>query len=335
MRTTADQLYPDIWQQVFEYFNVIELFTSLLHVTSAADEVLSDRSRHFCFRGLVVDAYVRTFPQELTLSQVIPLELHQERSLKIIEQCSELRSLKLIGQPKWIICLIKKIAYVHVKLEQLILVVPGIGSLHNLLASIASLLTLRRLAIYANELEERVKPGALSLSQTKIENFTLHSCSSFSWNEFSYMLPGLSNIRLLDITLFHDNISSFCWFTFPKLRCVRLILLEVPFEWIIRLVKTIPSLVKLKLTGLVNAEGFVNNHRWLELFELCTSLTVIQVNVSLEKDASYFCSDTIQMALREINLSLICAENACEYYLSEINQHRWWSLSGTIIRQHE
>ena len=41
MRTTIDQLYPDIWQQIFEYFNAIELFFSLMHITKEADEVYS------------------------------------------------------------------------------------------------------------------------------------------------------------------------------------------------------------------------------------------------------------------------------------------------------
>ncbi|CAF1627150.1 unnamed protein product [Rotaria magnacalcarata] len=116
------------------------------------------------------------------------------------------------------------------KLEQLALTVPGIGSLYDLLAAIVPLLSLRRLAIYANGSEEKVKAGALSLAQTKIEQFILHSCSSISWNKLSYILSGLSNIRFLDITMFHHNMNSFWWFTFPKLCYMCLILVEVSFE---------------------------------------------------------------------------------------------------------
>jgi hypothetical protein len=335
VRTTVDQLYPDIWQQVFEYFNAVELFNSLVHVTIAADEVLFNRNHHFRLRGLVVDVSLQTLPEKLPLNQVVSLELHEENCLDIIEQCSEVRSLKLIGQPEWVICLLRKVSYVNMKLEQLVLVVPGIGSLYDLLTSITSLFSLRRLAIYANQLEEKIKPGALSVAQTKIEHFSLHSCSSISWNELSYMLPALSNIHFLDITLFHDNKDSFSWFTFPKLRYICLILIEVPFEWIIQLVKTMPSLIKLKLNGLIDAEGFVINYKWLDLFESCPTLDIVTVNLSLEQNTNFFPIDMIQTSLREVNLNLICMNDDCEHYSDERNQHRWWILSGIITKQHE
>ncbi|CAM4761621.1 unnamed protein product [Rotaria magnacalcarata] len=333
MKTTVDQLYPDIWQQVFEYLNAIELFVSFMHVTRAADEVLFNRNHHFRLRGFVVDAYVETLPEKLSPDQVISLELHQGSCLNIIEQCLALRSLKLIGRPEWIICLLRKFSNVNMKVEQLVFTVPGIGSLHDLLASIASLFSLRRLAIYANESEEKVKAGALSLTQTNVEQFILHSCSSISWNELSCMLPGLSNIRFLDITLFRYNMNSFWWFTFPKLRYICLILVELPFEWIIQLAKTMPSLIKLKLKGLVGGEGFIINHKWLNLFESCSSLAIVQVNLSLERDTNYFCINMIQAALREINLNLRCIEDDYDYYFTGESQQRWWNLSGMIMKQ--
>ena len=335
MRTTVDHLYLDIWQHIFEYNNAIELFNTLAHVTIAADEILFNRNHHFRLRGLLVDVNVQTLPEKLPLSQVVSLELHEENCLNIIEQCSEVRSLKLIGQSEWVICLLGKVSYVNMKLEQLVLVVPGIGSLYDLLRSIISLFSLRRLAIYANQTEEKIRTRALFVAQTKIEHFSLHSCSSMSWNELSYMLPALSNIRFLDITLFHDNKNSLCWFTFPKLSYICLTLLEVPFEWVIHLVKTMPSLVKLKLNGLINVEGFVINHRWLNLFQSCPSLNTVTVNLSLEQDTNFFCIDMIQPPLREINLSLICIDDDCDYYSDRRNQHCWWNLSGIIAKQHE
>jgi hypothetical protein len=334
MRTTIDQLYPDIWQQVFEYFNAIELFFSLIHVTKAADDVIFNSNHHLRLRKLVIDAYIETLPEKLSLSQVISLELHQESYLDIIEQCLEVRSLKLIGQPEWIIWLLRRVSYVNMKLEQLVLDIPGIGSLYDLLASITSLFSLRRLAIYANQSEEKIKRYALSVAPTKIEYFSLHSCSSVSWNELSYIFPALSNIRALDITLFYDNKNSFFWFTFPKLRYICLRLLEVPFEWIVQLVKSMPSLVKLKLNGLINAEGFIFNYRWVNLFESCSSLETVIVNVSLERDTNYFCFEMIQTALRKMNLNLICIDDDYDYYSDGRNQHRWWTLSGIITRQH-
>lgn len=334
MKTTLDQLYPDIWQQVFEYFNANELFVTLMHVTRATDEVLFNRNHHFRLRGLVVDANIEAVLEKLSLDQVISLELHQDSRLNIIEHCPELRSLKLIGRTEWVISLLRQISYADMKLEQLIVIVPGIGSLYDLLTSATSLFSLRRLAIHANELEEKVAAEALPLTQTTIEQFILHSCSSISWDELSYMLAGLSNVCFLDITLLHDNMDSICWFNFPKIRYICLRLVEASFESIIQIVKTMPSLVKLKLKGLVGGEGFIIDHKWLSLFESCSSLAIVQVNVSVEKDTHYFCSDMIEEALREINLNLRCIDDDYEYYSDKRNEHRWWNLSGIITKQY-
>jgi hypothetical protein len=200
--------------------------------------------------------------------------------------------------------------------------VPGIGSSYGLLESVAFLFSLHRLSIHANESEEIIKTRILSVRPTKIEHFTLHACSFMSCNELAHMIPALFNICFLDLTLFHNNKDSFCWFTFPKLRYIRLTLLEVPFEWIIQIVKTMPSLIEVKLNGLIDAEGFAINNRWFELFELCFSLTTVIVNLSLEKDANYFCIDTIQTSLREVNLSLTCIEDDYDYYSHGRNQQR-------------
>jgi hypothetical protein len=332
MKTTLEELCPDIWHQIFEYFDPIELFYSLVHVTIAADEVLFDKNHHVRFRRLVVDVYVKILPEKLPLNQIISLELHQESCLDIIEQCSEVRSLKLTGQSSWVISLLRKISYSNMKLEQLVLVVSGIGSLYDLLECVASLFSLHRLSIHANESDEKIKTRNLSVRSTKIEQFSLHACSSMSWNELAHMVPVLFNICFLDLTLFHNNKDPFCWFTFPKLRYIRLTLLEVPFEWIIQIVKTMPSLIKLKLNGLIDAEGFAINNRWFELFESCFSLSTVIVNLSLEKDANYFCIDTIQTSLREVNLSLTRIEDDYDYYSDGRNQQRWWTLSGIIIK---
>lgn len=336
MRTTIEQLYPDIWHQIFEYFNPIELFHGLVHLTDAADEVLFNRNQRFCLRRLVIDANVGTLPRQLPLRRIISLELHQKSRFDVFGQCLEVRSLKLVGQAEWIIHRLRKVSYINMKLEQLILVVPGIGSLYDLLASVALVFSLRRLEIYADQSEERIKTGALSVTPTKIETLTLHSCSSVSWNDLSHIAPVLSNIRFLDITLFHNNKDSLCWFTFPKLRYTNLTLFEVPFEWIIQLVKALSSLVKLKLNGLINCEGYVINHKWLNLFDSCSSLESVTVNVSLERDTSFFDVDMVRAILGEINLNLICIDDDCDYYYSDKrNQHRWWNLSGIIAKQHE
>ena len=94
-----------------------------------------------------------------------------------------------------------------------------------------------------------------------------------------------------------------------------------------------PSLVKLKLNGLVNVDGFVINNKLLNLFEFCSSLAKVVVNVSLEQDTHFYYNELIQEALREINLDIRSMDDDCEHYLNEINQHRWWNLSGIIVKQ--
>lgn len=334
MKTTINQLYPDIWLQVFQYFNANELFFSLMHITEMADEVLFNLNYQFRARGLVIDEHIRNLPKKLSLSQLISLELHQESYIDIIEQCPELRALKLIGQPEWAISLLKNVAYSIVGLEQLVVVVPGVGLLYDLLTTIASLPSLYRLEIHADQWEERLKIDFPFLAQTKIEQFILHSCSLITWKDLSYMLPALANVRFLDFTMFSYKETSIYSFAFLKLRCISLILVDVSFKQIIQLVMTTPSLRKIKLNGIVDSEGFVINHKWLELFEFCPSLASVIVNLSLEQDINFFYSSIFEIALNEVGLSLKCTDNDCEYYLDERNNNHWWTLSGIIIKRH-
>ncbi|CAF1202305.1 unnamed protein product [Adineta ricciae] len=332
MRTSIAHLYSDIWRHIFEYFNALELLFSLVHITEAADDVLFNEGYHLRLRGLIIDDSIRALPKELLLSQVISLELHQKGCFERSEHCSELRSLKVIGQSEWTISLLKKVSHTNVKLEQLVLVVPGVGPLYDLLECITPLISLRRLSIVADQSDEKIKPHVLPMIQTNIKRFSLHSCSSINWNELSHMLPFLSNVCFLDITISHDNKDSVSWFSFPKVSYMSLRILEVPFECLSAIIKTVPSLVKLKLSGLVNIEGFVVNHRWLDLFDFCPSLNIVTVNLSMERDTSFFPIDTVQTSLREVNLNLSCMDDDCDYYSDTRYQHRWWTLSGIISR---
>ncbi|CAF1498149.1 unnamed protein product [Adineta ricciae] len=332
MKTTIDQLCPDIWQYVFEYFHARELFTSLIHVTKAADDVLLNENQHFSARTLVIDTVVRTPPKELMPARVISLELYEDSRFNTIRQYFQLRSLKLIGDPQWIIYVLKQISQNNKRLEQLTFLIPSIGFLYDLLASISVISSLRRLEIRADQFEEKIKVPSSFVRLAKIEQFILHSCSSISWNELLYMSPHMSNVRFLDITLIkcHNNLLNS--FTLPKLRSLFLILIEIPFELIIQLVTTAPSLVKLKLNGLVDEQGFVINHKWSKLFESCSSLKSIIVSVSLEQSISSYYSETIRESLHRINLTLNVFDDDSEYYLDTRQQNHWWKLSGVIIQ---
>ncbi|CAF0919504.1 unnamed protein product [Adineta ricciae] len=330
MKTTLAELCPDIWQQIFEYFDPIELFYSLVHVAIAADEVLFAKAHHLRLQRLVIDPYVKILPKELPLDRIVSLELRQDFYLDITEECLNVRSLKLRGQPTWVVSMLRKVSSTSIKLDELVLIVPGIRYLYVLLECATSLLSLHRLSIHANEWEEKILKRSLSARPSKIEYFRLDTCSPMTWVELSCMLSILFNVRSLDITLLGDSKDSYFCFTFPKLCYICLRLIEISFETVIQIVKATPSLTKLKLNGFVQTDGFVINHNWLKLFEYCFSLNTIIVNLSLEKGTDYFCIHTSQTSLREINLRLTCIEDDYDYYSDGRNQQRWWALSGII-----
>ena len=110
-------------------------------------------------------------------------------------------------------------------------------------------------------------------------------------------------------------------------------LLELPFNCIIKLVETTPCLVKLKITGLVDADGFVVNQRWIRLFEMAPSLSRISVDVSLERSDEFYDREGIQAPLRALSLTLVCDSDDTECYLYYRVVNRWWSLRGIITRK--
>jgi hypothetical protein len=325
-------LCSDIWQEIFEYFRAIDLFLTFTNVTTAANAVLFNKKYHLRLKGLVINSNLRNLPKQLSLGQVTSLTIHNKTCFDIIEQCSELRSLKLLGESEWIMSLLTKCLHLNVKLEQLTVIMPGISPLHELLTCVLPIDSLRRLQICADQTEEKIKVSTLSMVQSKIEQFILHSCSAIEWNDLEDIQPGLINVRLLDISLFHRSKKSLRPFIFPCLRSLCISLLEVSFEWIIQLVTVMPCLVKLKITGLVDDESFVINHKWLRLLELAPTLVKINVDVSLEHNTYFFHCEQRQMALRDINLSLTCIDSDCDYYPSQRNEQRWWQLKGNIIK---
>ncbi|CAF5185950.1 unnamed protein product, partial [Rotaria magnacalcarata] len=118
-----------------------------------------------------------------------------------------------------------------------------------------------------------------------------------------------------------------------NLRTLSLGLLEVSFNWIIQLVATTPCLIKLKLTGLVDADGFVVNQKWIHLFESTSRLLRIFVNVSLQQSKELYHCGKIRAPLCALNQNLVCSgdDNDCNLYYGKVN--RWWNLRGMIIKQ--
>jgi hypothetical protein len=332
MISTIEDLCSDIWQQIFEYFETIELFETFTHITTAVDQVLFNENERFRLRGLTLDADLKDVSKQIPLNRVISLTLHNACCCNVIDQCPELRLLKLIGTAEWVMFIIRIITHQNTKLEQLTVDIPRIESLSQLLLPILSICSLRRLEISADELEDDRKVYSSAMVSSKIEQFVLRSCSIIEWNNLLCTLPDFTNIRLLSISLIDCNQKTIPSFIFQNLRVVSLGLLDAPFNWIIQLVATIPCLTKLILTGLVNSDGFVINDRWIQLFESASTLARICVNLSLEQDKDSYHCEKLQTKLRAFNLQLICNEDDNDYYLSYERVHRWWMLTGIITR---
>lgn len=332
MNTTIDDLYPDIWEYIFAYFNVNELLFSFQNITQASNEALFNRNNPFLFRELILDAFVSTLPVHIRLGQVSSLKYHQENFLDIIQKCTYLRSLELIGTSEWVISTLVKVSNAQIKIQKLRLILPDIGSLDRIFNSIGSISSLLRFEIYANESEEKMQMNNLAIDQTNIQHFTLHSSSFIRWNDMSSMLPALLNINSLDITLFEKNKANVFPFNFPKLTYVRLLMHELSFETLFELVATTPALRKLKINGLIDDRDFFIGNKWIYLFSICSLLNVIIVNLSISESTNFFYEGINRIALNQINLNLECLDNDDDDYSIERYQQRWWKLSGMIMK---
>lgn len=334
MKTTINDLYADIWLQIFEYFNATELLTSFAHATETIDQLLFKKNQYVYLRQLILDIHMTNIPEKLPFDQVISLELHEESRIDVVDQCLKLRSLKLIGQLEWTLNILRRVSNAKINLRQLILVLPGIHLLPKIFASIPSMFSICRLEVYANQLEQKMKIGGCFRTQTNIEQFILDTCSSIGISELAYILSVFPSISYLNITLFNNNKTSSSLPILPNLRSICLKLFEVRFQWIIDLVKVTPTLTKLKLMGLIDSEGYIIDHRYIHLFQSCSSLVTVRVNVSSQIATHVFLSETNRKLLREFNLDLSSTDDDSDIFLCESNQQRWLKLSGTIVRDH-
>ena len=60
--TTVSDLCADIWQEIFEYFEVLELFNTFAYVIPTADQVLFSKTKHYQLRGLTMDDNMEHLP---------------------------------------------------------------------------------------------------------------------------------------------------------------------------------------------------------------------------------------------------------------------------------
>lgn len=323
----------DIWLEIFEYFETVQLFTIFPRLTNVVNRLLLENNEHFYSRGFVLDVDFKTLSEQIPLHRIISLVFHEECRFKIIDQCSKLRSLKLIGGMLWIRSIVEEITHKEIKLEQLTIVTPRVESLRELLLTISSLMSLRRLEICPDELEQNDAINKLVVVPSQLEQFILSSSSTIDCANFSHMLSYFPNICLLNIGLIDPHSKTIPLFFLQNLRTLSLSLLETSFIWITHLMKMPNSVVKLKLTGLVHDEAFIINENWIYLFELTSLLVRIFVNLSLEQDKEFHYYEKFQTRLRTLNLQLTCTDNDADGCLYHGNGYRWWNLKGLITKE--
>ena len=283
--TTIHDLCSDIWTNIFEYFEAIDLFTIFASITSAADQVLYNDFYGICFRAFTLKGPTTEIPAWVHMNRIISMTLYETTSIKVLVHCSELRSLKLVGEINWITSAIKTISQTSTKLSQLTIVTSVVTSLSKTLLPMLSIPSLRRLEIHLDEIVENTEVHSFFASSNSIEQLIFDSGTTINWNEFFKAAAKCISVRLLSIGLIDKNPLPITSFVFNNLRTLSLRLLEAPFSSIIQLLAITKRLVKLKLTGLSNEDGFVVNPRWNDLFEYTPTLSQVFVDLSLE---SYF-----------------------------------------------
>jgi hypothetical protein len=303
------------------------------YITPAIDQVLFNKNYHYQLRGLIININMEALPSNIDLNRIISLTMCDMYCFPIIEQCIQLRSLKLIGETECITSMIKQISHTFLKLEQITIAISGIGSISKILTCFASSFSLRRLEICADHFVEDSNAFCSIMVPSKIEQFIVNSSSTIDWNQFSNILPRFNDIHLLNISLIDDHHISIPSFIFHNLRTLSLGLLEASFNWIVQLVATIPSLAKLKLNGLVREDGFIVNQRWTYLLQSMPNCIRIIVNVFLQQDTHSYFSENIKAALYGLDLNLTSSDDDTDCSLYHENINRWWYLRGIVIKQ--
>jgi hypothetical protein len=155
-RTNIEQLCSDIWLEVLQFLNASEIVQSLVRVTGAVDEVLFGNRYRYLFRELILNAPTPAFFSAIGFDRVLSIHLHQGCALNMVQNFTRIRSLKINGEYQWTLSLLRNITQTEMELKRLCITIPSIGSLRYLLPYIAAFLSLRRLEVYSEQLEEKM-----------------------------------------------------------------------------------------------------------------------------------------------------------------------------------
>ena len=132
----------------------MDLFNIFGFITDAANRALYNDKYGCLLHGLILDTSIREVPEQIPLNRIMSLALHETASFKILPYCLEVRSLRLIRKTDWIVSIVKNITQRNTKLQLFTVITSTIKSISEVLATILSLSSLRRLEIRPEEITE-------------------------------------------------------------------------------------------------------------------------------------------------------------------------------------
>ena len=320
--------------QIFEYLDPINLYSTFASTTAVVDQLLFTQTNRYLLRGLKLGFGAVDLPAQIPFNRITSLTLRESADPNIVEQCCQLRFLKLIGTDEWIIDAMRKTIQTNVKLNQLTLEPIEIKSLSNLLSNILRHSSLHRLEIRTDVFEDCESIGSVTVLENRIEQLVIDSCSINNRNRVLRILSKFTGLRSLRMGLIERDPDIVPSLLFHRLHTLHLGLLEVSFAWLVELLVIMPLLTKLKLSGLVEDQDFIAHDRWTGLFQSTPTLRQISVNIHLQQAQLLHHSQEIHASLRALNLDLSCNDDDPSFNLEEGQAQRWWHLKGLIVKGH-
>jgi hypothetical protein len=327
-------LCADVWMQIFEYFDVSNLYSTFASTTAEVDQLLFTQSNRYPLRGLKLGFDAIDLPAQIPFDRINSLTLREPADPTIVERCSQLKFLKLIGTDEWIIELMKETVPTNVKVTHLTLETTTIKALWNLLSRIVRSFSLHRLEIRTDVFENCESTDAIAMGENDIEQFVFDSCPINNRHRLTHILSQFTGVRSLRMGLIERDPDIAPSLLFHRLHTLHLGLLEVSFAWLIQLLATMPLLEKLKLSGLVDDQNFLAHYRWIGLFQSALTLRQISVNIHLQPAQLSHHSQDMHESLRALNLDLSCKDDDSSCDLDENQAQRWWYLKGLILKGH-
>lgn len=95
--------------QIFEYFDLINLYATFASTTAVVDQLLFTQANRYLRGGLKLGFDAVDLPAQIPFNCITTLTLREPAGLNVIEHCYQLRFLKLIGRDEWILDVMEKL----------------------------------------------------------------------------------------------------------------------------------------------------------------------------------------------------------------------------------